>query len=162
MSGIGAQAVSQEQPADGYVAALRENRRLIWVLSLGAFGLAWSITTVAAYLPSILETFTNSAVLVGFVLAAEGGFAIVLPLVVGPLSDATRTPFGRRRPYMAFACKIVVRPDRKSGLGAIITRADNLYERLACPRKRYWAGLHRSLGKETQNGLWLRRHSERP
>ena len=103
MSGIGAQAVSQEQPADGYVAALRENRRLIWVLSLGAFGLAWSITTVAAYLPSILETFTNSAVLVGFVLAAEGGFAIVLPLLVGPLSDATRTPFGRRRPYMAFA-----------------------------------------------------------
>ncbi len=102
MSGIGAQVASREA-ADGYVAALRENRRLIWVLSLGAFGLAWSITTVAAYLPSILETFTSSAVLVGFVLAAEGVFAIVLPLVVGPLSDATRTPFGRRRPYMAFA-----------------------------------------------------------
>ncbi len=27
----------------------------------------------------------------------------MLPLLVGPLSDATRTPFGRRRPYMAFA-----------------------------------------------------------
>ena len=40
---------------------------------------------------------------VGVVLSAEGWFAISLPLLVGPLSDATRTPFGRRRPYMAFA-----------------------------------------------------------
>jgi MFS family permease len=81
----------------------RETRRLIWVLSLGALGLAWSITTVAAYLPPILETFTSSTALIGFVLACEGIFAIVLPLVIGPMSDATRTPFGRRRPYMAFA-----------------------------------------------------------
>ena len=48
-------------------------------------------------------TFTDSATLVGFVLSAEGVFAIVLPLLVGPLSDATRTPFGRRRPYMLLA-----------------------------------------------------------
>ncbi len=78
-------------------------RRLIWTLGFGALGLAWSITTVAAYLPPILEEFTSSATLVGVVLAAEGIFAIVLPLLVGPLSDATRTPFGRRRPYLAFA-----------------------------------------------------------
>ena len=81
----------------------RETRRLIWVLSLGALGLAWSITTVAAYLPPILERFTSSTALIGFVLACEGIFAIVLPLVIGPMSDATRTPFGRRRPYMVFA-----------------------------------------------------------
>ena len=80
-----------------------ETVRLIWTLALGALGLAWSITTIAAYLPSILESFTGSAVLVGIVLSAEGVFAIVLPLFIGPLSDATRTPFGRRRPYLAFA-----------------------------------------------------------
>jgi MFS family permease len=80
-----------------------EAGRLIWTLSLGALGLAWSITTVAAYLPPVLEQFTSSATLVGFVLSAEGIFAILLPLLVGPMSDATRTPFGRRRPYMAFA-----------------------------------------------------------
>jgi MFS family permease len=78
-------------------------RRLIWTLSVGALGLAWSITTVAAYLPPILEGFTSSTTLIGIVLAAEGIFAILLPLLVGPLSDATRTPFGRRRPYLAFA-----------------------------------------------------------
>jgi Na+/melibiose symporter-like transporter len=81
----------------------RETTWLIWTLGLGSFGLAWSKTTVGTYLPAVLGKFTDSATLVGVVLSAEGWFAIALPLLVGPLSDATRTPFGRRRPYMAFA-----------------------------------------------------------
>ena len=81
----------------------RETTALIWSLGLGSFGLAWSKTTIGTYLPAVLEQYTGSAALIGFVLSAEGWFAIVLPLLVGPLSDATRTPFGRRRPYMAFA-----------------------------------------------------------
>ena len=75
----------------------------MWSLGLGAFGLAWSITTVAVYVPLILERFTDSATLIGLVLAAEGVFAIVLPLFVGPMSDATEMPLGRRRPYMLLA-----------------------------------------------------------
>jgi hypothetical protein len=47
-------------------------RGLMWSLGLGAFGLAWSITTVAAYLPPVLGEFTHSATLIGLVLAAEG------------------------------------------------------------------------------------------
>jgi MFS family permease len=78
-------------------------RRLIWTLAVGALGLAWSVTTVSAYLPPLLQRFTGSSTLIGLVLAAEGIFAIALPLLVGPLSDATRTPLGRRRPYMLFA-----------------------------------------------------------
>ena len=76
---------------------------LIWTLGIGALGLAWSVTTVAAYLPAILGKFTASDTLIGFILGAEGIFALILPLLIGPLSDATRTPLGRRRPYMAFA-----------------------------------------------------------
>ena len=78
-------------------------RALVWVLGLGAFGLAWSITTVAAYVPPLLARFTQSDTLVGLVLAAEGGFAILLPLLVGPMSDATSTSLGRRRPYLLLA-----------------------------------------------------------
>jgi Na+/melibiose symporter-like transporter len=37
------------------------------------------------------------------ILAAEGVFALTLPLVIGPLSDATATPWGRRRPYLLIA-----------------------------------------------------------
>ena len=102
-------------PPDGTFRAtlghVRRHRRLpenaegplIWTLGIGALGLAWSVTTVAAYLPAILGRFTASDTLIGFILGAEGIFALVLPLIIGPLSDATRTPLGRRRPYMAFA-----------------------------------------------------------
>lgn len=76
---------------------------LIWSLGLGAFGLAWSITTVAAYLPPVLEKFTDSSTLIGLVLAAEGVFAFFVPLLVGPMSDATQMSLGRRRPFMVLA-----------------------------------------------------------
>ena len=39
----------------------------------------------------------------GLVLAAEGFFAVTLPLVIGPWSDTFHTPLGRRRPFMLVA-----------------------------------------------------------
>jgi MFS family permease len=81
----------------------RPHARLVWSLGLGAFGLAWSITTVAAYLPPLLEKFTDSSTLIGLVLAAEGVFAFFIPLLVGPMSDATSMSLGRRRPFMVLA-----------------------------------------------------------
>jgi maltose/moltooligosaccharide transporter len=89
--------------ADARLPVPAGQRRLIWVLGLGAFGLAWSITTVAAYLPPLLGKFTDSSTLIGLVLAAEGIFAFFVPLLVGPVSDATHTSLGRRRPFMTLA-----------------------------------------------------------
>jgi MFS family permease len=74
-----------------------------FVLGLGAFGLAWSLTTTAAYLPALLESFTGSTTLIALVLASEGLFALTLPLVIGPWSDGFHTPLGRRRPFMVVA-----------------------------------------------------------
>jgi MFS family permease len=53
-------------------------RRDTLVLGAGALGLAWSLTTTAAYLPPILGRYTDSTTLVGLVLAAEGAFALAL------------------------------------------------------------------------------------
>ena len=78
-------------------------RGLVWILGLGAFGLAFSITTTAAYLPPLLERFTDSNTMIAAVLAAEGVFALLLPLVIGPWSDTFHTPMGRRRPFMLAA-----------------------------------------------------------
>ena len=78
-------------------------RGLVWILGLGAFGLAFSITTTAAYLPPLLERFTSSNTMIAAVLAAEGVFALTLPLVIGPWSDTFQTPMGRRRPFMVAA-----------------------------------------------------------
>ena len=58
------------------------------------------MTTTAAYLPPLLGQFTTSATLIALVLAAEGLFAITLPLVIGPWSDTFHTPLGRRRPFL--------------------------------------------------------------
>ena len=46
--------------------------RTVVILGLGAFGLAWSLTTTAAYLPPLLGQFTGSTTLIALVLAAEG------------------------------------------------------------------------------------------
>jgi maltose/moltooligosaccharide transporter len=84
--------------------ALRSrSSRTIWTLGLGAFGLAFSLTITAAYLPPLLGQFTGSTTLIALVLAAEGVFALTLPLVIGPWSDGFHTPLGRRRPFMLVA-----------------------------------------------------------
>lgn len=77
--------------------------RTIIMLGAGAFGLAWSLTTTAAYLPPVLGQYTSSTTLIALVLAAEGAFALTLPLVIGPWSDTFQTPLGRRRPFMLVA-----------------------------------------------------------
>ena len=82
---------------------MESRRGLVWILGLGAFGLAFSITTTAAYLPPLLERFTDSNTMIAAVLAAEGVFALTLPLVIGPWSDTFQTPMGRRRPFMLAA-----------------------------------------------------------
>jgi MFS family permease len=78
-------------------------RSLFWILGSGAFGLAFSITTTAAYLPPLLHRFTESGTLIGLVLGAEGVFALLLSPVIGPWSDSFHTPLGRRRPFMLAA-----------------------------------------------------------
>jgi MFS family permease len=82
------------------VAVPETGRRLMWSLGLGAFGLAFSITTTAAYLPPLLNRFTSSGGLIGVILGAEGVFALALSPVIGPWSDTFHTPMGRRRPFM--------------------------------------------------------------
>ena len=79
------------------------HRPLVWIVGLGTFGLAFSVTTTAAYLPPLLEQFTDSRTVIAAVLAAEGLFALTVPLVIGPWSDTFQTPMGRRRPFMLAA-----------------------------------------------------------
>src|SRR5919198_5792033 len=78
-------------------------RGLDWVLGLGAFGLALSLPTTSAYLPPLLQQFTDSRTLIAVILGSEGIFALTLPLVIGPWSDTFQTPLGRRRPFMIVA-----------------------------------------------------------
>jgi MFS family permease len=82
---------------------VRGRRHLVWILALGAFGLAFSISTTAAYLPPLLTRFTDSRTLIAAIVASEGLFALSVPLVIGPWCDTFLTPMGRRRPFMLAA-----------------------------------------------------------
>jgi MFS family permease len=95
-------AADSREPAPRHPSEPRYTR-VVWTLGLGAFGLAFSLTTTAAYLPPLLGQFTSSATLIALVLASEGLFAVALPLVIGPWSDTFHTPLGRRRPFMLVA-----------------------------------------------------------
>lgn len=86
------------------IVPLPQRRRgLSWLLGLGAFGLALSLTTTSAYLPPLLQQFTDSRTMIALILGSEGIFALTLPLVIGPWSDTFQTPLGRRRPFMLVA-----------------------------------------------------------
>jgi MFS family permease len=74
----------------------------VWSLGLGAFGLAFAITTTT-YLQVLLGRFTDSGTLIALVLGSEGLFALALSPVIGPWSDTFHTPLGRRRPFMLVA-----------------------------------------------------------
>src|SRR6476619_1236209 len=96
--------MKQVSSVSAKIVPLPQRRRgLSWILGLGAFGLALSLTTTSAYLPPLLQQFTESRTLIAVVLGSEGLFALTLPLVIGPWSDTFQTPMGRRRPFMAVA-----------------------------------------------------------
>src|SRR5438270_4552793 len=89
--------------AEAAVRSPPVRRSLFWTLGLGAFGLAFSITTTSLALPPILRHFSESGALIGLVLGSEGVFALALSPVIGPSSDTFHTPLGRRRPFMLVA-----------------------------------------------------------
>jgi MFS family permease len=92
--------VSARPVSQALVTVPAPPRRLFWTLGLGAFGLAFSITTISVALPPLLHTFTTSGTLIGLAIGAEGFFALTLSPIVGPWSDSFHTPLGRRRPFM--------------------------------------------------------------
>lgn len=72
--------------------------RFLWLLGLPAFALSLASTTVAGLLPVVLSDRAGPAA-AGALVAMEGAFAMVVPLLVGPWSDRV----GRRLPFVAAA-----------------------------------------------------------
>lgn len=71
-------------------------------LGLPTFGLAFAMTVLTTYGPSILLAITHSPAKVGALIAGEGAFALVVPLVAGALSDRMRPSkrLGQRMPFV--------------------------------------------------------------
>jgi MFS family permease len=89
-----------ELPDDDTTA--EDVRPLLLVLGLPTFGLAFAITILTTYGPSVLLSLTHSPAKVGALIGGEGAFALVVPLISGALSDRLHatTPAGRRMPFV--------------------------------------------------------------
>ncbi len=84
--------------------------RMLGALALPTFALALGISVLTTYAPLLLGEATSSAGAIGLAIGAEGAFALFLPLVIGSLSDRTRTRLGRRIPYALVGAPLLVAP----------------------------------------------------
>ncbi|HVW79802.1 MAG TPA: MFS transporter [Mycobacteriales bacterium] len=77
-------------------------RPLLLTLGLPTFGLAFAITVLTTYGPSIVLGLTHSAAKTGALIGGEGAFALVIPLISGGLSDRLKgaSRFGKRMPFV--------------------------------------------------------------
>ena len=79
----------------------REIRPLLAMLGLPTFGLAFALSTLTSYGPSLLLEKAHDPGVVGAILGGEGALALALPLLSGALSD--RLPpsrLGKRLPFV--------------------------------------------------------------
>ena len=79
-------------------------------LALPTFALALGISVLTTYAPLLLGEATSSAGAIGIAVGAEGAFALFLPLLIGSLSDRTRSRLGRRIPYALIGVPLLVAP----------------------------------------------------
>ena len=79
-------------------------------LALPTFALALGISLLTAYAPLLLGEATSSAGAIGIAVGAEGAFALFLPLLIGSLSDRTKSRLGRRIPYALVGVPLLVAP----------------------------------------------------
>jgi MFS family permease len=84
--------------------------RTLGALALPTFALALGISVLTTYAPLLLGEATSSAGAIGLAVGAEGAFALFLPLLVGSLSDRTRSRLGRRIPYALVGVPLLVAP----------------------------------------------------
>jgi MFS family permease len=84
-----------------------ESRLLVWI-AIPSLALAFCLTVVSAYVPVILETFTDSGLAIGALIAGEGLAALLVPVLVSTWSDGLHTRLGPRLPILIAATPIAV------------------------------------------------------
>jgi maltose/moltooligosaccharide transporter len=74
--------------------------RVTLLIGLGFFTMGLMDPLYDAYVPLFLADYISSRFLIGFIMTLDNIFALLLIPIVAALSDRTRTPIGRRMPYI--------------------------------------------------------------
>ncbi len=73
-------------------------RTVLLGFGLLSISLAWSVYN--CFMPEILSNYISSAAVIGFLMTIDNYLGLFIQPAVGVLSDRTRTPFGRRMPFL--------------------------------------------------------------
>lgn len=84
-----------------------DERRFLTALAFPALGIALAYTLVTTYLPVLIHDLSGPTV-TGVLIGGEGLFALVVPMVVGGLSDQLRTRWGGRLPVVLAGAVLAV------------------------------------------------------
>ena len=79
---------------------------MLVLLGLPALGLALASTVVTTYLPVFIADLSGP-VMTGVLIGAEGGVALIAPVIVGSWSDRVESRTGSRLPFLLGAAPIV-------------------------------------------------------
>jgi MFS family permease len=78
------------------------------LLGMGQLGTLFFWSFHGASMSLFLNDLTDSTFKIGFVLSLAGVANCLVPIVIGRISDRTRTRFGRRRPYIAAGALVTI------------------------------------------------------
>jgi Na+/melibiose symporter-like transporter len=78
----------------------RDTGRVL-AIGLGFFAMSAALAAFNVYVPLLLNAAGVSAAAIGLVMALDNVFGITVQPLVGMVSDHTRSPLGRRFPYIA-------------------------------------------------------------
>jgi len=81
-------------------ASMRPYYGITFVIGLGFFTMGLMDPLYDTYVPMFLTNFLRSDGIVGLIMGVDNLFALMLIPIVAALSDRTRTPIGRRMPYI--------------------------------------------------------------
>ncbi len=81
-------------------ASMKGYYKITFLIGLGFFTMGLMDPLYDTYVPIFLNRYVASKGLIGLIMTLDNIFAILLIPIVAALSDRTRTPIGRRMPYI--------------------------------------------------------------
>ncbi len=102
----------REAPTGKRISTVKQSlswpqRRFLFLLGMPAFGIALAYTLVTTYVPVLISQLSGPAV-TGILIGGEGLLALIIPVLVGGWSDALRSRFGGRLPFVIVGAVIAV------------------------------------------------------
>ncbi|HDQ13321.1 MAG TPA: MFS transporter [Sediminispirochaeta sp.] len=84
----------------GTEKSMKPYYRITFIIGLGFFTMGLMDPLYDTYVPMFLSNFLRRDGLIGLIMGLDNLFALMLIPIVSALSDKTRTPIGRRMPYI--------------------------------------------------------------